>query len=103
MRSLVARLKALPTDDEIAKGGFADAGQYVLWLQSQGDGDAYEEFCRQRDGQWGGEPPQPYHRCVAHLLTILLRSAEDQTAGSDDLRLTEREASAWVKGRIKRN
>lgn len=46
---------------------------------------------------WGSEPSQSIERCLAHLLTILLREVEEESQGKDDLHVTQREAELWVK------
>ena len=71
----VAMLKALPTDDEIEAAGARDAGVYLEDLRSR-DVSAYAELLRTRKTPWGGTPPQPEPRCVAHLLAVIAHQVE---------------------------
>ena len=68
----VACMKALPTDDEIFDAECMDAGTYLARLQLY-DTPAYEKLINERKTPWGGEPTQPSHRCVAHLLSLIIR------------------------------
>ena len=68
----------------------------MQWLREE-DGEAYEEMVRARATPWGGTPSQPIGRCVSHLVAIVFREVEEETAGKDDLRITQKEAEAWAK------
>ena len=37
---------------------------------------------------WGDEPPIPVHRCVAHVLAMIVSQIEEETAGKDNLEVT---------------
>ena len=91
----VAQMKAFPTDGEITSADQPDAGSYLTWL-IETDVDAYEQLIDTRSTPWGGTPPQPHHRCVAHLLSVVLRTVEAGSRGSDDLSVTQREVSDWM-------
>ena len=93
----VSVLKALPTDEEIQQAECADAATYLRLLEEE-DGDRYEELLAERASAWGAEPRlQPVNRCVAHVVSLLCREVETETAGKDDLHVTQREAKAWAK------
>ena len=90
-------MKAMPTDDQIASyGNVADAFEYLSSLQE--DNASFESFLESRATPWGHEPrAQPMHRCVAHLLTVIVRTIEGKTRGGDDGQLTPSEVSDWLK------
>ena len=91
-----ACLKALPTDEEITAAGFTDAGAYLPWLAVK-DEEAYVEMVTTRGVQWGDEPPQPTHRCVDHLLSIIMRKIESAATMDKDsnLAVSDREVRKW--------
>lgn len=96
----VAALKALPTDAEISDAGCSHAGSFLKHLSSS-DPAAYELFLQERRAPWGELPSvQPIARCVAHTLALLISTIEIQTRGSDNLRLTEKEVSDWMRAAI---
>ena len=91
-------LKALPTDDEISGAGCQHAGQYLDRLMDD-DSEAYEELLLQRNTDFGSEPDyQPIHRCVAHLIELMLYRIERLTGGDgadSNLAITEKDARKW--------
>ena len=82
----IARLKALPTDDEVRAVGSGDAATYLLELESS-DPDAFGEFVRTHALPWGAASSmQPLERCVEHLCHVLIADlqggiARDPNAG----------------------
>ena len=93
----ISQMKSLPTDDEIEAYGHAHAGSYMNWMKNQ-DEEAYELMIRKRATPWGSEQTyQPVARCVDHVIAMLIYVFEAETAGSDNLALTEREALLWLK------
>lgn len=44
---------------------------------------------------WGEDSPQPIWRCLDHLMCIAVRTIEANTAGKDDLFLTDKEVQTW--------
>lgn len=97
----VSTLKALPTDYEVAEAGHEDAATYLTALMAT-DEAAYAQLVRERAVEWGAAPRQPADRCVAHVIAMVLREIEEETAGRDDLRVTEKEARLWVAERLGR-
>lgn len=95
-------LKALPTDSEIRSAGCGHAGSFVAKLKLE-DEERYEAWLLQRATpltQTLGDdfiPQQPIERCVAHTAAMLIHTMEVDTAGSDNLRLTQKEAVQWLK------
>ena len=99
----LASIKALPTDKEIKMKGCEDAGQYVLlMLSDEVTKKEYEDMLKARRVGWGGKPAQPLHRCVAHTLSIIVRTIEqacqngtgmDQSNGD----LSSTEVATWLK------
>ena len=92
----VACLKALPTDDEVAASGFANACEYLEHLKTN-EPDAYNSLLDERSAEWGDTPDQPTDRCVYHLLSIVITNIEGNSEGTDDLSLTPAEISSWMK------
>lgn len=93
----IAALKALPTDDEIAAAGCSDAGSYLVRLQHENSA-AYKSLM-ERKTLWGGKPShQPFFRCVAHVIAIMIRSVkpvdfDENTADS----VSAADATRWNK------
>jgi len=97
----IAPMKALPTDEEIAEAGQADAGMYLQWL-GQTDEAAYENLLEERATPWGAESAdQPIDRCVAHVISIIIRTIEADSSGSDDCNLTQHEINDWLQYALK--
>ena len=89
----VAGLKGFPTDEDIVANGFKDAGNMMKHLIAN-DVPSYKRIVA-NCAQWGEEPPQPLWRCIDHLLSVVIRNIEVQTAGADDMKLTRSEVTAW--------
>ena len=92
----ISVLKSLPTDEEVEAAGCTDAGAFFKLLRSE-DEARYERMLHERSVAWGGEPSQPIWQCVAHVLAILFREVEEDSAGKDNLVVTQREAESWAK------
>jgi hypothetical protein len=92
----IAVVKALPNDDEIAAAGCSDAYHFLTQLKAS-DEDKYKIFLRERRTAWGEEPTQPTWRCVAHLCAIIVHTMEENSAGSDNMELTEAEVASWIQ------
>ena len=86
-----------PTDLEIRRSGFPDAGTFLLDLKK--DDSDYEQF-RARHPECASSfdrPPQKPHRCVAHLISLLIRTVEGGTErGEDDATITKTEVAAFA-------
>ena len=93
-------LKALPYDHEIEQamkkhpGVVTHAGNYLAWLKQEAE-TAYQTMMHSRATLWGADPSQPVARCVEHLLAIIIHEVEDDTAGRDDLALSQKEVELW--------
>jgi len=89
----VALTMSLPTDNEVAESGYADAGTYLLDLKAQDD---REEFVMSHmTGDWQ-EPRQPVERAVEHLLTLVIRTVEMSAKKSPaDMILTRKEVGKF--------
>ena len=93
----VAVMKALPTDEEIAASGSKHAGEHMEKLKKD-DEEMYDAMLRERAIPWGAEPTlQSTAKCVKHTLDIMIHTIETETAGTDNLKLTEREVQLWLK------
>lgn len=97
----VAVLKAFPTDAEIRNAGCAHAGAYLDQLEEE-DSEAYEELIESRNTDFGDEPDyQPIHRCVAHLIEMMIYRIEKLCGGQGDdantLTISELDARKWLK------
>ena len=96
----LALLKALPLDDEIIDAECADAGTYMVRLQLS-DATAYEKLL-ERKTPWGRIPKwQPPHRCVAHLIAIIIRGIKvdhnDDDGVEIELYASQADISKWSK------
>ena len=103
----LAILKALPTDYEISEGicrgdemaelrGCEDAGEYLARLLDDAPGE-YQELMLERATPWGDEPDQPVCRCVAHLLSLIVRLIKREIAAEVATPLTEQQIIKWAK------
>jgi hypothetical protein len=92
-------LKALPYDHEIeesmrSRSDVRHAGHFLAVLKLK-DEMAYERMLHDRATPWGADPTQPIASCVQHLLAIIIFTVESETAGNDNLKLTETEVGLW--------
>ena len=86
--------KAFPTSDEIAKAECESAGEYIAQLKAESP-DEYTKLNCSRASAWGSEPPEPPHRCVEHLCSLLVVTC--QRGKGDGKTLTEKEVNAFMK------
>ena len=92
----VAALKALPDDDMLEEGGFANAGVFLCTMR-ENDPERFTNFVMQRRGEWGCQPKQqPLGRSVHHLISYLLHKIESGTRGDDDMALDEKEVNLFL-------
>ena len=70
----VATMKALPTRAELALLGARDAGTFLIELRSNPTG--YAAFVKARVRGWDDPLRQPIHRCLEHLLSLIIRTIE---------------------------
>ena len=70
----VATMKALPTRAELALLGARDAGTFLIDLRSNPTG--YAAFVKARERGWDDPLRQPIHRCLEHLLSLIIRTIE---------------------------
>ena len=89
-----------PTDAEIKRAGYTDAGEYLLSLQPFPA--VYERFVAEHAAAWDEEPRQPIERCVDHLISWVVRVVEEAVygaggciSGGKDLRLTDKEVATF--------
>lgn len=93
-----------------------DAESFLQVLQGEG---TYREFLLERAGRWGSRPKQPFERCVAHLIQMIITrvrraagkadgdgAGETSNAGSSNAptgppSLTRRQVEKWAKQDIK--
>ena len=83
----MSTLMAFPTDEELAEVGAADAGEFLLAMQVDAPND-YRAFLdthrpkhKDPDGSdFEQHQLQPIWRCVAHLVTLLVRTVEFNTS-----------------------
>ena len=78
----VAAFKVLPTDAEISQSGCLDAAACVHHMRKK-DAVGYARMLKERAKIWGELPQQPVHRCVDHLIHIILRSIEGSEGGKE--------------------
>ena len=93
----VACVKALPTDAQIVEAECVDAGDFILKLRDDGDSEDefYEAYYLKHGCDITAEPPQPQHRCVTHLLLLIIRNIESITPDQADLTISKNELKAW--------
>ena len=86
-----------PFDWEIRRSPFPDAGTFLLDLKK--DEREYENFVEKHPECASNfeRPPQKPHRCVAHLISLLIRTVEGGTErGEDDATITKEEVAAFA-------
>ena len=108
----IACMKALPSDREIDEAGCFDAGDFLLRLRDEKAEDEWlnmyyaksPEEVGKRDGDSAANgvadvdrPRQPAHRCLTHLILLILRTVERHGGESHDLHLTRRELRAHAQ------
>jgi hypothetical protein len=72
-----ALMKALPTDDEIGEAGCIDAGDFMLRLRdAQSEDEWLKEYYDVHGCDMTNAPRQPAHRCLNHLLLLIMRTIE---------------------------
>ena len=89
---------ALPTDFEIGETGVRDAGEYMMALLA--DSNAMQSFVATQKTGWQTEPKQRVSRCVAHVISIMVRTVEENLAMqqrkvNSDHKLSEQEVSGF--------
>jgi len=110
----LALLCALPTDDEIAEAGAADAGAFLLAMQTHSP-TSYTAFLASHrpryvdpdGGDYEAHQLQPVERCVEHFLKLLVRTVEHNTSavaastdgGTIDGTIEASEAARFLKRR----
>jgi hypothetical protein len=70
----LAALKAVPSDEQIAAAGCADAAQYMADLK-ESDPAAHRSLVQANRRAWNGNVPSDLHRCVQHVVAIALSPA----------------------------
>ena len=106
----VAVAKVLPTDDELVDAlmddtgaypfvnlddGVPDAGTFLLGYKRH-DNAVWKKWVDERTGRFAVDPPrEKYHRALAHLIELLVRTIEESTKGDDDFKLTRKEVESF--------
>lgn len=72
----VAALKALPTDARLEAEGAQNAAAFLEKLRLEEEKGLHSEYSffinENSRREWGSEPPQPVHRCLAHLMSLII-------------------------------
>ena len=98
----IASLKALPTGEEIRDAGCRDAARFFAMLRAH-DEKKYLALLKERATRWGSTPSQPLHRCVAHLIALILRAISMPKEHASELtvdtptRVSASEVARWVQ------
>ena len=85
----------------VPQGGCADAGDFMLRLQDNSELDDWLlAYYRTYGCEMGKPPPQPIHRCIAHLISFMVRSIEEfadesQAGMIKDQKLSMKEMKNW--------
>ena len=99
----IAAITALPTDEEIEKGGFKDAGRY---LREGIEETERKKLIAARSRGWGDDPSglvQPLCRCVYHLIAMCVRSMQDAASRKKDvpkLEMSKKDIGKWASRNI---
>ena len=76
-----------------------DAGVYLLKMRhdpTDKKQERYLSWIKQHAGKWDRQPRQKYHRCLANLLALLVRTIDGRHEGEDDVTaLSAREVRAF--------
>ena len=86
----------LPSDNEIKEVNAQDAGEFVITLQ-QASEKAFGEFIVASKRTFDQEPKQRVHRCVDHLMSVMVRTIEQNSKGTRDLTVDVHEAEHFMK------
>ena len=68
----MASVVALPTVEEVEAAGAEDAGAFMCALYATSRDD-YKNFVSRRTHSWFEHPRESIHRCVGHLISIIVR------------------------------
>mmetsp|Transcript_10886 Transcript_10886/g.27892 ORF Transcript_10886/g.27892 Transcript_10886/m.27892 type:complete len:173 (+) Transcript_10886:722-1240(+) len=93
----LATMKRVPTDQETQDGGYVDGGELVLELRKN---HSFRAWCMARPQAWNTPLSQPIHRCVHHLMAIIIRTVEEPLLVMDEEsrgRLTKKEVRNFQK------
>jgi len=99
----VAVIKALPTDDEVQAASAIDAGDFILELkESPLDYDEWAEAWYSTHTTPMMKATQPAHRCLSHLVLLMVRTIEGITTNQDahDQKVTKKEMNVFASLRI---
>ena len=96
----VAALKALPTDEEIQGAHCVDADMFLVTMRAD-DEVRYATFLAERASKWGARPRQPFERCVAHVVSMLLGTVRRGTGDTGFGPLSKQQVQKWAKADIK--
>ena len=69
----VSQSKAMPTDEEVEKSGYADGGTFLIRLKAE-DPTAYREFIKKNDRAWWETTRQPIHKKISILLNLVMHT-----------------------------
>ena len=95
-----ATVKSLPTDEEVSESGAPDAGAYMANLKRTNE-PAYITKQEGMSRKWAQMPDQPMHRCVDHLIYIMIRTIEDPDAcGGRIGDLTSEDFREWARDHL---
>ena len=96
----VATLKALPTEEEVASSGCADAGEYLIKLETEHP-MKLQQLERERGIPWGEDvwngDMVSFAKRLDMVICLMLRTIEEGTAGSDDLMVKAAEVTQFFQ------
>ena len=107
----VAALKALPTDARLEAVGAQNAAAFLEKLRVEEEKGLHSEYSffinENSRREWGSEPPQPVHRCLAHLMSLIILTVKAEQPprgpGAPDPNpnaLSQDEVDRWASAHI---
>ena len=98
----IAVLKALPTDDEIAKSSCASVGQYLTMLRAEDEARS-DHMLLARATPWGVEQSlQPTARCVAHVIDLIAHTIAtdlEYEMQGEQPELSDKDVTDWIRNK----
>jgi len=79
----VSTMKATPMDSDLDEANVVDAGVFIMKLKE--NPAEYAKWAMVNATKWEDEQRQPHHRCLAHLLSLIVRIIKVSTYTKEDV------------------